>query len=258
MVYHIVTQDRERAVLPPCKNCGSNVRFRFEKDYYSKGKLFCACEKQSFVVGGIRSREGVDIPGDAIQAVRDKMEGYGFRDVSIIAPDKEKIYNYPSGYRMIIKSSGHVSPEVYLEMLNNKKPERTFVATYEYGSVIMEHAPFSQWENRTWNWVERPQRANKDLTTALYHYLVKNMSGGEASDFHANKWNKQVIYKEENYETEQARKKQNALDTAKYAHRQNVNAYLRRIREHEEGIVSCRKLFEEAKIQFEEEWKEAL
>lgn len=258
MVYYTVTKDKEGAILPPCKACGSNVRFRFDKDYYSKGKPFCACEKTDFIIGGIRSREKVIIPEAAILAVKKRMVEYGFKDVVIITPDPEKVYNYPSGYKRIIKASGHFSPDVYLEMLNNKKPERSFVATYEYGSVTMEHAPFTNWASHTWDWVERPQRGNKDLTTGVYRYLVKDMSREVASDFHAKSWSNQVIYKGEDYEVEQARKKQNALEAAKYSHRKNVNAYLLRIKEHEEGIVKCRKLFEEGKKDFEAEWKEAL
>lgn len=56
MPYYV--DNRSGALTPPCKNCGSTTRFRFDRDSYEHGKPFCACEKGDIAIGGIRSREG--------------------------------------------------------------------------------------------------------------------------------------------------------------------------------------------------------
>jgi hypothetical protein len=255
MVYHMVTQDREGAVLPPCKNCGSNVRFRFDKDYFSKGKLFCSCEKTDFVVGGVRSREGQIIPAEAMIVIKTKMEEYGFKGISIVAADPEK---HPSGYKSIIKATGHVSPDVYHDMLNTKKPERSFVATYEYDTVTMEHAPFSNYPSNNWNWVERPQRSNRDLTTGVYRYLTKGMTREAASDFHSKGWKNQVIFKGVNYAEEQARKSLDIINAEKARFRSNVASYGRSIAEHQLAVERLLKQINQAREDFKAAYGEEL
>ena len=214
MTYHI---DNRKEVTPPCSNCGSTKRFRFDKDYYSHGVPFCPCQKTDFVIGGIRSQEGVVIPSGALQATKEKMEEYGFTGVTIVAADLEK---HPRGYKSLIKATGHPNPEVYLNMLNNKKPERSFVVTYEYGQAIVEQYPH-QTCGSGWNRVDRIQSGNRDFTNAVYRYIAKDLPEDQVYTFHHG-WDKPVIFRNEDFDTEQVKKANDELEARKKEHKSVV------------------------------------
>lgn len=196
----------------PCRDCGGTTRFRFDKDYYSRGKPFCPCYKNNFVIGGIRSRDGVVIPSEVLEATKKKMEEYGFTGVTIVAADLE---SHPRGYKSIIRAMGHPNMGVYLEMLNNKKPERSFVVTYEYGEAILEHAPFETYCS-TWNYVKVVQRSNRDLCSSVYRFLTEEMKDREQKDdYYTNVWKKPVLFRNKDYDAEQVRKTNDQIEARK-------------------------------------------
>jgi hypothetical protein len=258
---------------PTCIECGREYRYGYRKGYYGSEKVFCICERGLFDIGGIRTKNSEKVPADLISSAIKTMESYGFIGVSVRSV-KEKD-NAPSGYSCIITAAYHTSPEVMAYMLNNKKGERTFAVTYTYGQAVVKHAPFDTYANG-WDYVQKLQRSNRDLSYAVLRYLTKDLehlsdvddSGSEDANytsekaraiklFHQTVWNVE-IYTSEDVEWEQGRKAADELSSQKNAFRKKIQKFNfdieERLRENERDQKHIEKLRAEFKQLY---WEEA-
>lgn len=240
--------------FPPCPDCGRTYRFRFDKDYYSKGKPFCICEKKKvFLVGGIRTKEE-SVPADLVPVVIATFTEYGFSDVKVIPA--EPAHDFPQGYKYLITASGHQSENVIGIMLNNKKGERSFVVSYAYGAAIIEHAPHDTWSSSGWNYVQMKQGSNSSLVYAVREWLERELPHKTFEKFSGTSWKKQVIYQGENLRSEQERKEKDDIASEKMDFRKLVSKINYEISERERANVNSRKEIEKLKAAYQDKFNE--